>query len=711
MFATRRRSFIEPGTGLMMKRTNGRTRVLIGHYLYHIEDKMSINEVKGELVMEWKSKVTTKNGIVIKLLGKFHGYNLATKEEVEENEWLKEIVTQVTANVNNANGGIGNGGNNGCSYKTFTACNPREFDKKGGVVALTHWIGKMESMFDNSGCATNQRALLAEEFYPSNQIEKLENEFWNHIMVGANHVAYTDRTLTKGKQRSTWKDNKKSKTGSGFVATVPRKNDNKQATGYARNPLALEGNRNTRNNGNKARGKVFNGNALEALQDPKFVMGTFSLNNHFATVLFDSGADFSFISTKFMPLPNVEPCIVNPVYMIKIADDESVEIDRGIPDCKLEQEDSLFAIDFIPLGHGSFDMIVGMDWLSKNKTVMVCHEKVVEMPVKKGRILRVYEERIWKATKALMNAKVDEPRISDILVVRDFTNVFPEDLLGIPLQQQVEFHIDLVLGATPIYSMMKEAHEVYLKLVLELLRKEKLYANFSKCDFWLQEVDFLGHVVNQSDRVKDFVVYYDASNQGLGCVLMQRGKSEVKEMISAARRDVRIVILNEAHRSRYFVHLRADKMYHDLRDMYWWPGIKRDIAIYVNKCLTWAQKCRSHVLWAKIGEGSLIRPELLLETPNKVVLIKEKLKAMRDHQKSYADKRNANLHVPLDEIKVYKKLCFVEEPIEIMNREIKKLKRRKISLVKARWNSKCGPEFTWEQEDQMRIKYLQLFVD
>ncbi|GJS87342.1 putative reverse transcriptase domain-containing protein [Tanacetum coccineum] len=200
----------------------------------------------------------------------------------------------------------------------------------------------------------------------------------------------------------------------------------------------------------------------------------------------------------------------------------------------------------------------------------------------------------------------------------------------------------------------------------------------------------------------------------------------------------------------------------------------------------YGRKCRSPVLWAEIGEGSLIGPELVLETTDKVVLIKEKLKAARDRQKSYADKRrkplefevgdrvllkvlswkgvmhfgkkgklapryvgpfeileriglvayrlrlpeelssvhdtfhvsnlkkclaNANLHVPLEEIKVNKTLCFVEERVEIMDREIKKLKRRKIVLVKIRWNSKRGLEFTWEHEDQMRIKYPQLFVN
>ncbi|GKE91895.1 reverse transcriptase domain-containing protein [Tanacetum coccineum] len=143
---------------------------------------------------------------------------------------IPQIITQVTTNVNNATGGNGNDGNDGCSYKTFTACNPKEFDGKGGAVALTRWIEKMESVFDNSGCTANQRvkyaascfvkkaltwwntqvqargreavigmswndfrALLMEEFCPSNEMEKMENDFWNLTMVGANHVTYTDR--------------------------------------------------------------------------------------------------------------------------------------------------------------------------------------------------------------------------------------------------------------------------------------------------------------------------------------------------------------------------------------------------------------------------------------------------------------------------------------------------------------------------------------
>ncbi|GKA00680.1 hypothetical protein Tco_0673345 [Tanacetum coccineum] len=121
--------------------------------------------------------------------------------EVQLQNIIPQIVTQVTTNVNNTTGGNGNGGNDGCSYKTFTSCNPKEFDGKGDAVALTRWIEKMESVFDNSGFQARGReaaigmswndfkVLLMEELCPSNEMEKLENKFWNLTMVGSNHVA------------------------------------------------------------------------------------------------------------------------------------------------------------------------------------------------------------------------------------------------------------------------------------------------------------------------------------------------------------------------------------------------------------------------------------------------------------------------------------------------------------------------------------------
>ncbi|GKD69375.1 putative reverse transcriptase domain-containing protein, partial [Tanacetum coccineum] len=173
----------------------------------------------------------------------------------------------------------------------------------------------------------------------------------------------------------------------------------------------------------------------------------------------------------------------------------------------------------------------------------------------------------------------------------------------------------------------------------------------------------------------------------------------------------------------------------------------------------YGRKCRSPIMWAEIGEGYLIGPELVQETTEKISQIKDRLKAAQDRQKSYADKRrkplefsvgdhvllkvspwkgivsyrldlpeelncvhdtfhvsnhkkclaNPTLQVPLDEIRVDDKLNFVEEPVEIIEREFKKLKQSRIAIVKVRWNSKYGPEFTWEREDQMKLKYLHLF--
>nr|GEZ76503.1 reverse transcriptase domain-containing protein [Tanacetum cinerariifolium] len=123
----------------------------------------------------------------------------------------EELESTLTNNVNNANanGGNGNGekrngnggNNNGCTYKEFLACKPRDIDGKGGAIVLTRWIEKMKSVMDISGCVSNQKArsweefkaLMVEEFFLSNEMEKLEHEFWNHTMIGANHAAYTDR--------------------------------------------------------------------------------------------------------------------------------------------------------------------------------------------------------------------------------------------------------------------------------------------------------------------------------------------------------------------------------------------------------------------------------------------------------------------------------------------------------------------------------------
>ncbi|GJQ98541.1 putative reverse transcriptase domain-containing protein [Tanacetum coccineum] len=618
---------------------------------------------------------------------------------------IPQIVTQVAANMNRGNG---DGGNNGCSYKTFTTCNPKEFDRKG----------ESENDF---------KALLVEEFCPSNEMEKLENEFWNHTMVGANHVTYTDWFLELAKLvplRATQPTNIQSAILTAGIltdeairyGTLTKGNDKRKEIKESK------GNKNTQSNGNQARGKAFNGNAVEALQDPKVVTGTFSLNNQFATVLFDSGADFSFISTKFAPFLNVEPCIVNPSYAIEIADGKSVEVNRIIRDCKLELGNSLFTIDLIPLGHGSFDVIVRMDWLSKNKAVIVCHKKLVEIPIDEGGILRVYgeltekgevvckvfQERVLAAEVYFLGHVVNQSGIhvdpSKIKAVKNWNApITPSEVqsfLGLAgyYRHFIANYSPRLVGLT---SHHKSLQHIFNQKELNICQRRwiELFSDYEcKIRYHLGKANVVADALSRKERVKPRRVRAMA-------MTIQSG---VKEMILAAQSeafkqenvlieglhgldqqmerkedeslyfmyriwiplvgDVRMVVLDEAHKSKYFVHPGADKMYYDLCDMYWWPGMKRDIAIYralgtrLDLSIAYHSqtdgqseriiqtledmlraKCRSLVLWAEIGQGSLIGLELVQETTDKVVLVKENPKATRDRQKSYVDYRRKPL--------------------------------------------------------------------
>ncbi|GJT40319.1 ribonuclease H-like domain-containing protein [Tanacetum coccineum] len=408
----------------------------------------------------------------------------------------------------------------------------------------------------------------------------------------------------------------------------------------------------------------------------------------------------------------------------------------------------------------------------KRKFVIVCHEKVVRIPLECDGILRVQGEHTLGAAKSLMNAKIDEPRISDIPVCETLLMCFPKDLLGLPPQRQVEFRIDLVPEATPIakspYRLAPSKMQELFGQLQEL--QDKVRSTFSGSRSGDDKRRQKERV--KSRRVRRMILAAQSEVFKQENILVERLHGLDPQMERKGDESLYFMdqiwvllvgsVMDEAHASRYLVHPGADKTYYNLGDMYC-ESMIQTLEDIMRACVIdfggsyhlrircaplealYGRKCRSHVLWAEIRGSSLIGPKLVQEMIDKVVLVTKKPKAARDRQKSYADKRrkplefevgdqvllkvspwkgvvhfgkkgklapryvgpfeilerigpvayrlrlseeligvhdtfhvsnlkkylgNANLQVLLNEIKINKTLRFVEEPVEIIDREV-----------------------------------------
>ncbi|GJR11306.1 putative reverse transcriptase domain-containing protein [Tanacetum coccineum] len=373
-------------------------------------------------------------------------------------------------------------------------------------------------------------------------------------------------------------------------------------------------------------------------QNPNVVTGTFLLNDHYACILFDSGAEKSFVSYAFTPFIDIAPAALNTSYEVELADGEVVSTNTILRSCTLVLFNHVFKIDLLPTRLGSFDVIVGMDCLAYHRAVIDCYEMIVCIPLPNGEIFEVQGERPKKDPGSLACIRADEKKLDDIRVVRDFPEVFPDDLSSLPPVREIEFCIDLIPSASPVVrspyrlapsemlellNQLKElqekgfirpSHSPWGAPVLFVKKKDGAmrmcidYRELNKLTIknryplpriddlfdQLQEVQFLGHVVNRDgihvdpskvESVKnwktpespaeirsllglgdeafhilkeklcnapvlalpggpnDFVVYYDASKQGFRCVLMQRDK-----VIAYASRQLK------THEKNYITH-------------------------------------------------------------------------------------------------------------------------------------------------------------
>ncbi|GJV86966.1 putative nucleotidyltransferase, ribonuclease H [Tanacetum coccineum] len=675
-----------------------------------------------------------------------------------------------------------NNNRGGCSYKEFLVCNPKEYDGKGSTIIHT------QSREVAIGMAWDDlKVLMREEFCLSNEMQKLETKLWNHVMVRAGHAAYTDRfhelarlvhhlVTPKNKMIERYVYVLALQIYGIVAATEPtmiqsvvlkagvltdeairnvsiKKNTEKRGNGGEpnRDRNVKDENKRTRILDSSVRRKTRRGSeTLLSAKAKDQKQEEIVIVRDFPEVFLDDLSRLPPIrEIKFQIelIPRAIP-VVNFPY--RLAPSEMEELSGQLR----ELQDKGFIrpspspwgapISFVKRKDGSFRMCI--DYRELNK-----------LTIKNRYPLPRIDDLFDQLQGSQYFSKIDLR--SGYHQLRVHENDIPKTMFR-TRYGHFEFTI-MPFGLTNAPET-REEHEVHLGLILELLKGEKLYAKFSKCEFWLREVQFLGHVTNGGgihvdpskieavknwkaprtpsevrsflglgeeqenafqtlkdklcnvlvlalpDGPEDFMVYCDASGLGLGCVLMQRGKviayasrqlkiheknftthdlelgavvfalkiwrhylygkksiglfgdydcqiryhpgkanvvadalsrkervkpkrvramnmtlqSSIKDKILVAQKeasdksaglqrridemierrsdgalyyldlwvplkgDVRTLIMDESHNSKYFVHPGTDKMYYDLRDRYWWLGMKKDIVVYVSKCLT-----------------------------------------------------------------------------------------------------------------------------
>ncbi|GJU25926.1 putative reverse transcriptase domain-containing protein [Tanacetum coccineum] len=497
--------------------------------------------------------------------------------------------------------------------------------------------------------------------------------------------------------------------------------DQKKFLMYLRECPKLKNN----NHGNQGR----NGNAPAKVYvvgnagtnpDSNVVTGTFLLNNRYAYILFDTGADRSFVSTAFSSQIDITPTTLDHYYDVELADGKIIRINTIIRGCTLNFLNHPFNIDLMPVELGSLDVIIAPYRLAPSE-MKELSDQLQELS-DKGFIRP--SSSSWGAPVLFVKKKdgsfrmcIDYREPNKLTVIINFEYVKK-------IFRRWHSELDMVITS----SKNKKEHEEHLKAILELLKKEELYAKFSKCEFFIpkgesncyalrqlkiHEKNYTTHDLELESVVFDLKIWRHylyrtkcmvfADHKSLQHILDQKelnmrqrrwlellsdydceiryhpGKANVvadalsrkelnkplrvralvmtiglnlpKQILEAQieaqkpenfkredvggmiRKDIpkerlepctdgtlclngrswlpcygdlRTVIMHESHKSKYSIHPGSDKMYHDMKKIYWWPNIKVDIATYVSKCLTCAKVMAEH----QRPSSLLVQPEI-----------------------------------------------------------------------------------------------------
>nr|GEU48815.1 putative reverse transcriptase domain-containing protein [Tanacetum cinerariifolium] len=418
-----------------------------------------------------------------------------------------------------------------CSFFGFMKCGPTQFHGTEGAVGLVRWFEKIKNTLEISECAegkkvkfatatlhgraltwwnsqvatlsrevanrkpwTEVKHMMTDDFCPTKEFRRLEDELRHLNLRDMNIVAYTEwfnefallcpnavpnekkkvelhikglPEIIKGKTTLSRPAtlNEAMRMAHALMEQKIQAKNERIAEGIKRK---WENNNQGNNNNNNShnRGQAYVIRDAEHNQGPNVVTGTFLLNNRYATMFFDSGVDKSFVDIKFSHLIDIKPVKLNSSYKVELANRKVVSTNSVLRGCTLNLLDHLFDIDLMPIDLGTFDVIVGMDWLVECDALIVCGKKEVHVPyinrmlmvksdssVSRLKVMSCIKPRKYiERGSHLFIAQVTEKepakkQLQDMRVTCNFLEVFPDDLLGLSPPRQVEFKIKLIPGA------------------------------------------------------------------------------------------------------------------------------------------------------------------------------------------------------------------------------------------------------------------------
>ncbi|GJV67301.1 putative reverse transcriptase domain-containing protein [Tanacetum coccineum] len=270
-------------------------------------------------------------------------------------------------------------------------------------------------------------------------------------------------------------------------------------------PKLKNGNRGNQRGNNNAPAKVYVVGNAGTNPDSNIVTGTFLLNDRYASILFDTGADRSFVSTTFSSIIDITPTTLDHYYDVELADGKIIGINTIIRGCTLNFLNHPFNINLLPVELGSFDVIIGMDWLSKYHAVIDCAEKIVRIPWGNETLIIHVIDDINKFTMYLFELYVFA---SEELPARAPYRLAPSEMKELSEQLQElsdKGFIDrnLLPWGAPVLN--EKEHGEHLKAILELLKKEELLPKFQNVNFGFRRYNFSAHVIDRQGIHVDLV--------------------------------------------------------------------------------------------------------------------------------------------------------------------------------------------------------------